>query len=475
MTSADSTRTGVGACALAAFGSVFNPGTGHLAVGARVTRGTFAASVLNIVATIVAVVIFGPVRNQRDLISIIADRAVLFALGIALVAMAVTRLYTAFDSAWLARPKRNVRLRLVAAAAVGVLAIGGVAPLAIAANYAWEADRAAEKVFSDHDATTANPTPLTTLPTTATNSTVATSNVEVTTTTEAPFNGESRVNVLLLGGDAGPGRPGLRTDSMIVVSIDSESGKGVIISVPRNMDEIPFPEGTALHDRFPDGFDGLANAIYTYGDNHRDMLGGVEDAGAQAIKLGISQLLGIPINYYVLVDMAGFVDIVDALGGIDIYVPKRMPTPGNPRGAKHSVPEYIEKGQQHMDGTVALAYARTREADSDYHRMSRQQCLLGALGKAATPQAIALGFTSLMAAFGDAIKTDIPRDKLDDFAQLIERFNDAGGMSVVHRLHLGEPLVDPFRWKADEIRLYVEVAFQPIILDIDIPLLEETC
>ena len=470
MTSATATgtRTGVGACALAAFGSVVNPGTGHLAVHARVTRGTFVASLLNLAATIVAIVVFASVRNQSDLVSIIANRTVLLGLGVALATMAFTRLYTAIDSAWLARPIRNRRLRLAAAVAVGVVAIAGVAPLAIAASYTWEADQTIEKVFGSDDAATAIPTPLTTLPATG-------STLDVTTTTKALFDGATRVNVLLLGGDAGPGRPGLRTDSMIVVSIDSETGEGVVISVPRNMEDIPFPDGTALRDRFPDGFDGLANAIYTYGDNHRDMLGGVDDAGAQAIKLGISQLLGIPINYYVLVDMAGFVDIVDAVDGIDIDVPKRMPTPGNPRGSKHPVPEYIEKGQQHMDGTLALAYARTREADDDYHRMARQQCLVSALAKAATPKAIALGFTELMAAFGDAIKTDIPRAKLDDFAQLITRFKDAGGMSAVHRLHLGKPLVDPYRWKADEIRSLVEGAFQPIILNGDIPLLEETC
>ena len=472
MTTTAETRTGIGACALAAFGSVVNPGTGHLAVHARITRGTIVASVLNLITTIAVVVILGPVRKKADLVEIIADRKVLLALSVALATMAVARIYTTFDSAWQARPPRAIGTRIVAALAVGLLAVGGVAPLVVAANYAWVADQTVEKVFGGNHATTALPTPLTTVPSTEpTDSTVA-----APTTTQAPFNGESRVNVLLLGGDAGPGRTGLRTDSMIVISIDSETGLGVIISVPRNMEDIPFPDGTAMHDEFPDGFDGLANAIYPYGDNHRDLLGGVDDAGAQAIKLGISQLLGLPIHYYVLVDMAGFVDIVDALGGIDINVPKRMPTPGNPRGAKHEVPEYIEKGQQHMDGTIALAYARTREADSDHQRMGRQQCLLGALSDAATPMAITLGFTELMNAFGDAITTDIPRDKLDDFAQLIERFIDAGGIDVVRRLHLGRPLVDPYRWKADEIRRYVAVAFEPIVLDVDIsPLLEDTC
>ncbi len=472
MTTASGTKTGVGACVLAAFGSVVNPGSGHLAVRGRVVAATIAASVLNLAATIGFLVIIAPVRGRADLADVVANRTVFLGLGLALAVMAVTRLYTAVDSAWLARPPADTRLRIGAAAIAGLLVVGGVAPLAIAANYVWEADKAVEKVFGEDAATTANPTPLTTpatsVPGTATS---------VAPTTTAPiFDGEKRVNVLLLGGDAGPGRPGLRTDSMIVISINSETGQTVIISIPRNMGNMPFPDGTDLAHRFPDGFDGLANAIYTYADTHRDMVGGVDDAGVQAIKLSISQLLGIPINYYVLADMAGFVDIVDSLGGIDIDVPKRMPTPGNPRGSKHKVPKFIEKGQQHMDGTLALSYARTRAADDDHHRMARQQCLLGAVANAATPMTLALGFSDVVAAFGAAVTTDIPRSELGDFAKLIDRFIDAGGRDSVRTLQLSPPLVDAYRWKPAEIRQLVADAFLPVVINIvDIPLLDDHC
>ena len=470
MNTATRTRTGVAACALAAFWSVVNPGSGHLAVQASVRRSTFAASAVNIAATIAFIVILAPVRDKSDLADVIANRTVFLGLGLSLAAMAITRLYTALDSAWMARPTGDARPRLAAAAAAGALIIGGVAPLAIAADYVWEADRAVEKIFGSEDAQTAFPTPLPTTTVAADTSTT------VGPTTAAPiFNGEERVNILLLGGDAGPDRPGLRTDSMIVVSINSQTGHTVIISIPRNMDEMPFPDGSALADRFPEGFNDLANAVYTYGEVHPELVGGVEDAGAQAIKLGISQLLGLPIHYYVLADMAGFVDIVDALGGIDIYVPERMPTPGNPRGAKHPVPEYIEKGDQHMDGTIALAYARTREADNDHRRMERQQCLLGAVVDAATPMTLALGFTELVAAFGDAVTTDIPRDELDDFGELLDRFSDAGGRANVHTLHLGRPLVDPYRWKPAQIRELVAAALVPVIISEDIPLLDKNC
>ena len=467
MTNAARTRTGFGACASAAFWSVLNPGSGHLAVRVRVLRATLVAAVLNVVATIAFIAIVAQVRSRADLADVVEKRSLFLALGISLAVMAITRLYTALDSSYLARPAGDPWPRLGAAAAAGVLVLGGVAPLAIAANYVWEADQAVEKIFGNDDAQTAFPTPLPT--------TVGTGPLNAPTTTLPIFDGAERVNILLLGGDAGPGRPGLRTDSMIVVSINSETGRTIIISIPRNMDDLPFPEGTPLAEEFPEGFTGLANAVYQYGVLHPEMVGGVPDAGAQAIKLSISQLLGIPIHYYVLADMAGFVDIVDALGGIDIDVPKRMPTPGNPRGAKHPVPEYIEKGQQHMDGTLALAYARTREADDDHRRMSRQQCLLGAVVDAATPMTLALGFTDVVSAFGDAVTTDVPRGELGDFTQLIDRFLDAGGRDTVRTLHLGEPLVDPYRWKPDEIRALVADAFQPVVINFDIPLLDDRC
>lgn len=464
-------------CALSAFGSVLNPGSGHLFARVRVVRATIVASVLNLAATIAFIVIVAPVRDKSDLGDLVADRAVFLGIGLTLAVMALTRLYTAIDAAWLTRPAGDNSEKAAAALVAAVLVLGGVAPLAVAADYVWEADQAVEKVFGSNEPTTAIPTPLTTLPTTG--STVGSDSTDSTdsspTTTQAPFNGRERVNILLLGGDSGPGRPGLRTDSMIVVSINADSGHTALISIPRNMDELPFPAGTQLAERFPEGFTDLANAVYAYGELHPELVAGAEDAGAQAIKLGISQLLGIPIHYYVLADMAGFVDIVDSLGGIDIYVPKRMPTPGNPRGSKHPVPEYIEKGQQHMDGTLALAYARTREADDDHRRMARQQCLLSAVIDAATPMTLALGFTDVVSAFGDAVQTDIPRDELGDFAQLIDRFLAAGGKNAVHKLHLGEPLVDPYRWKADEVRALVQDAFQPVVLNVDIPLLEKDC
>jgi len=163
----------------------------------------------------------------------------------------------------------------------------------------------------------------------------------------------------------------------------------------------------------------------------------------------------------VLVNMAGFVDVVDALGGIDIDVGTRVPSPGNPPGSKHQVPVYIEAGQQHMDGTIALAYARSRSADSDYNRMTRQRCALAAIATAATPAALATGLAGLVDAFGDAVRTDIPRERLGEFAQLVDRFLGAGGLTTVRTLHLAPPLVSSTRWNATAVRLLVRDLIVP--------------
>jgi anionic cell wall polymer biosynthesis LytR-Cps2A-Psr (LCP) family protein len=185
----------------------------------------------------------------------------------------------------------------------------------------------------------------------------------------------------------------------------------------------------------------------------------------------------VPINYYVLVDMAGFVDIVDALGGIDIFVPKRVPTAGNPPRAKHRVPKWIDKGQQHMDGTLTLSYARSREADSDYQRMGRQRCVLASIAAAATPQAVATGLPALLNAFGDAVRSDIPRERLGDFAQLIDRYSAAGGLQAVRTLHLAPPLVRPGHWDPAAVRALVAGALtvQPIGDLGALPILADAC
>lgn len=98
-----------------------------------------------------------------------------------------------------------------------------------------------------------------------------------------------RINVLLLGGDAGKDRVGLRPDSMTVASVDVASGRTVLFSLPRNMEDVPFPASSPLHRKFPNGYgcpdhSCMLNAVYTYAMQHKDLYPGVRNPGAQATR-----------------------------------------------------------------------------------------------------------------------------------------------------------------------------------------------
>ncbi len=446
-----STRSGIGACLLGAALSVVWPGLGHWAIRARFRRETTIATGVNFATSLVLMAIIAPLHNRTDLVELIADRKVLMMIFACLAILAACRLYTALEAAWIARPADSPALRTAAGVVTALVVLIGVVPLAQAARYVYETDQFLEQTFGGNDDTeTAEAGELdgaTTVP-------AATTPDGGTTEPPVAWAGDRRINILLLGGDSGADRWSMRTDSMIVVSIDPETGDAATISIPRNLPYIEFPPGTPLELYFPDGFDqysGLTNAVYTFVDlpANRYLTTGGDDAGAQAIKMGIAQFLGIPIQYYVLVDMAGFVDVVDAIGGIDVYVTKRVPAPENPDPNGDPLPDWYEVGWMRMDGDLALGYARTRKADSDYGRMARQKCVIGAITTAATsPSNLALGLPGLLDAFGDAVHTDIPRDALPTLAAAVDKFIQSGGIENVRSLQVSEPALDSSHWKS---------------------------
>ncbi len=152
-----------------------------------------------------------------------------------------------------------------------------------------------------------------------------------------PWGGQSRVNVLLLGGDGGVDRQGVRTDSMIVASVDTTTGDTTLFSLPRNLENAPFPPGSALANLYPDGFNGegdegnwLLNAVYRMvPELHPGILGKTDNEGADALKMSISTILGIPVDYYVLINLQGFTQMVDALGGITVNINQPVPIGGD--------------------------------------------------------------------------------------------------------------------------------------------------
>jgi len=253
-----------------------------------------------------------------------------------------------------------------------------------------------------------------------------------------PWGDKDRVNVLLLGGDGGDGRDGVRTDTVIVASIDTETGATTTFSLPRNLEELPFPDDSPLSEVYPDGFwagsesESLLNAVYRNGPaEYPDVLGPTDNPGADFLKLGVGEALGLTIDYYVLVNLEGFSQLIDALGGITVNVNYYVPIGGEP-SLGHLPDAYIAPGpNQQMNGELALHYARGRFGLSDYQRMDRQRCMLNAIVAAADPLTLLTRYQAIAATTQDIVTTDIPQSVVGDFADLALKVKDAGIQSVV--------------------------------------------
>lgn len=261
-----------------------------------------------------------------------------------------------------------------------------------------------------------------------------------------PWANRPRLNVLVLGGDAGDDRTGTRTDTVILASIDTHSGDTVLFSLPRQTQRIPFPPGSKLAAKWPKGFtSGITNdqeyslnAIY---DNVPALApdaipAGVEDPGAEALKQGVGTALGLKVDYYAMVNMDGFVEFINALGGISVNISVPVPVGGkNPttEGGSDGFPpdRWLVPGpDQHLNGTDALWFARGRYKTDDYHRMSRQRCVIQAVVKQANPTNVLANYEALTKAGRNIVATDAPNRRLPAMVALGLRVKDGTMTSV---------------------------------------------
>ena len=266
---------------------------------------------------------------------------------------------------------------------------------------------------------------------------------------------DGRYNFLLLGGDAGADREGLRPDSISVVSVEAETGKSTIIGIPRNMEYVPFAAGSPMADLYPSGYgvDGcdvdvcLMNSIYTevelyHADLYPDAEANGSQPGIEAVRDAAEGILGIQIQYYVLIDMQGFADLIDSLGGITIDVANRMPITdevdenGEPYDPNT---QWIEPGVQLMDGYTALSYARIRVNSNDYERMERQRDVQEAVIQQFEPAKVLSKFQDVAQAGARVVRTDIPQPVVGQFVDLAGKSRS----QEIARLNLVPPEVDP--------------------------------
>ena len=273
----------------------------------------------------------------------------------------------------------------------------------------------------------------------------------------APVNG--RYNILLLGGDAGPDRTGLRPDSTSVASIDAATGATTIIGIPRNMEQVQFATGSPLYGPFPHGYNCgdqcLIDYLYTYAEEHKSLYPNAaskgSSAGIEAMKDAAEGVTGLSIQYYGLIDMQGFSDLVDALGGVTIDVPARLAygpvTATKPYGT-------FEAGPQHMNGDLALWYGRSRYKGSDYDRMARQRVVQEAILTQFQPSIVVTKFQDIAKAGAQVVKTDIPPAALPGFVDLAEK---ARKRAVTH-LELVPPAFDQNKPNYEKLHAAVKAA-----------------
>jgi LCP family protein required for cell wall assembly len=243
-----------------------------------------------------------------------------------------------------------------------------------------------------------------------------------------PWGSDGRFDLLLLGSDAGAGRWSRRMDVMLLVEIDVASGKVAMIGLPRNLVNAPFPPGAARDAVSCGCFRDLLNALYVEATvRHPERWpgsGAVEGIGA--VRATVSQLTGRPVDAVLVADLWGVIKVVDAMGGLDIYIPSRVHDDHYPDPVYGTIVLDISAGQHHLDGRLTLAYARTRHQDSDYSRMARQQRVLLAIRKQIGPETV-LNAPALFTAAKGFAWTDLPRDSLPN---LVELFSKAASASV---------------------------------------------
>jgi len=274
---------------------------------------------------------------------------------------------------------------------------------------------------------------------------------------EPPIDGY--YNILLIGADSGEDREGLRPDSTTVLSIEASTGQAVMYGLPRDLGYVPFaareapadepsPVVDTMYELYPDGYDGHLNSIYTEVEvDHPDFYPGSAPASSPGIEGMIdaaSGALGIPIQYYVLIDMQGFASIIDALpgGGITINVREALPVGGEWVDGENVVPAdyWLEPGVQVLNGYNALWYARSRYTTSDYDRMGRQhEVLEQLLYQVEDPMTLLTHFGEIAEAGAQAVKTDIPRSMFPTLVDLARKARDQD----IERIDMTPPTIDP--------------------------------
>ncbi len=249
---------------------------------------------------------------------------------------------------------------------------------------------------------------------------------------QAPLALTGRMTVLIMGVDNRPDEPVARTDTIMILTMNPKTGSAGMLSLPRDM----LAHVSAL-DR-----DVKINTVHVLGE-----INGFPGGGPALLRDTVAEFIGYPIDYYARVNFDGFRQVVDLIGGLDIDVPREINDPEYPDENYGFDPLYIPAGRQHMDGALALKYARTRHTDSDYGRAGRQQQVITAIkDKVTQPGQLAAllpRLPGLALALASSIQTDMPVDKAIALARIVGEVDLANPTRIVVDNTMGEETMDP--------------------------------
>lgn len=243
-----------------------------------------------------------------------------------------------------------------------------------------------------------------------------------------------RLTILLVGVDFAPGRTSSLTDTMLVATIDPTTGRAAMVSVPRDLYGVPLGDGRVYNAKLNSLMSAASADPVTY------PLG-----GPATLKAAISELLGTRIHYFAAIDMEGLRQAVDTLGGVDIVVERAIADPGYTDTLTGARGFWIEAGPQHLNGTEALAYARSRKSagETDFTRAARQQQLLTAMAEKLTAGNLLTALPGLLDAVRDNVSTDIPSSRISAVAGELQSADLRGIERVVLTPEDGYVTVDP--------------------------------
>ena len=262
-----------------------------------------------------------------------------------------------------------------------------------------------------------------------------------------PATQSSRVNMLLIGVDSSENRNTALTDTLMVVSVDPDTGKIAMVSFPRDLADFTLSNGKVYKSKI--------NSLMTYARKHPDEF---PEGPLHTLATELGYILGVPIQYYTAVDLDGFRKVIDLVDGVTIDNKRQIndPTYDWPDGRKGF---QLSPGRHHLDGVTALAFVRTRKGvgDTDFDRSRRQQQVLLALrSQLARPENITR-IPEITQAAGDALRTNFPTERVAEFIGLAETLADSDVSGVVlgppYALKATGPGVFDYRLRFDEARL----------------------